>query len=288
MKRKYSIYQIDAFTDVPFHGNPAGVTFSPDLNENEMQLIAREMNLSETAFISSSDKANYKLRWFTPTSEVPLCGHATIAALHFLNKLGKIKNRTNIKFETLSGILHCGVNDGEYYMQIPILQTEEFDGYKEEIIESLGIDRTAIDEKIPFILAENGYLYVYSETLKAMEKMNPNFSLIKILGNKYNFNAINIFTLQTYDKETFAHSRFFTPHYGINEDPVTGSANGPLLLVLKKLNFVKESNKTITKIFEQGDIINRKGRIRVTHYPETNELYIGGKAVTVLKGEFIF
>lgn len=288
MKRKYSIYQIDAFTDVPFNGNPAGVTFSPDLSEYEMQLIAREMNLSETAFISSSDKADYKLRWFTPSSEVPLCGHATIASLHFLDKLGKIKNRTNIKFETLSGILNCGVNDGEYYMQIPILQTDEFDGYKEEIIESLGIDKTAIDEKIPFILAENGYLYVYSETLKAMEKMNPNFSLINILGDKYNFNAINIFTLQTYDKDTFAHSRFFTPHYGINEDPVTGSANGPLLLVLKKLNFLKESNKTVTKIFEQGDIINRKGRISVTHYPETNELYIGGKAVTVLKGEFIF
>ncbi|MCX6149465.1 MAG: PhzF family phenazine biosynthesis protein [Ignavibacteriales bacterium] len=288
MKRKYNIYQIDAFTDKPFMGNPAGVTFSPDLSDVEMQLIAREMNLSETAFISSSDKADYKLRWFTPTSEVPLCGHATIASLHFLNELGKIKNRNNIKFETLSGVLNCGVNDDEYFMQIPILQIEEFDGYNEEIIEALGIDNASIDKEIPFLLPDNGYLYVCTDSLKAMKEMTPNFPLIKILGAKYGFNAINIFTLETYDKESFAHSRFFTPHYGIDEDPVTGSANGPLMLVLKKLNFIKEVSKPVTKIFEQGDIIGRRGRVRVTHYPETNELYIGGKAVTVLSGELSF
>jgi PhzF family phenazine biosynthesis protein len=288
MKRKHNIYQIDAFTDNPFQGNPAGVTFSPDINDSEMQLIAREMNLSETAFLSSSEIADYRLRWFTPSSEVPLCGHATIASLHYLNELGKIKNRSNIKFETLSGILICGVEDDEYFMQIPIMQMEEFDGYKEEIIEALGIDRLTIDEKIPFLLLENGYLYVYTKSLKAMEKMNPNFPLIKALGDKYDFNAINIFTLETYDKECFAHSRFFTPHYGLNEDPVTGSANGPLMLVLKKLNFIKEVNKPVTKIFEQGDIIGRRGRVKVTHNQETNELYIGGKAVTVIKGELTF
>jgi PhzF family phenazine biosynthesis protein len=287
MKRKINIFQIDAFTNESFRGNPAGVTFCRNMTDNEMQLIAREMNLSETAFLSSSDKADYKLRWFTPTSEVPLCGHATIASLHFLNELGKLKKRKNIKFETLSGILNCGVEDDEYFMQIPLMKIEDFDGYKEEIIEALGISGLSFDDKIPFQIVENGYLYIYSKSLKAIEKMTPNFDLIKILGNKYGFNAINIFTLETYSKGSFAHSRFFAPYYGINEDPVTGSANGPLMLVLKKLNFIKDNSKPIKKIFEQGDIIGRKGRIKVTHNPSTNELYIGGKAVTVIKGDLI-
>ncbi len=285
MKRKSVIYQIDAFTEIPFKGNPAGVTFASNLTDEEMQLVAREMNLSETAFIGVSEKADYKLRWFTPTSEVPLCGHATIASLHFLNELDKIQRRNKISFETLSGILSCPVSADEYSMQIPILSMEEFDGCNEEIIESLGLDRTSVDDKIPFILLENGYLYIYADTLKALKDTTPNFSLVKILGEKYGYNAICLFTLETYDKESFAHSRFFTPYYGIDEDPVTGSANGPLMLVLEKLNFIKEPNKTVTKIFEQGDIINRRGRVKVTHNPETNELYIGGKAVTIIKGE---
>ncbi|HKI78703.1 MAG TPA: PhzF family phenazine biosynthesis isomerase, partial [Ignavibacteriaceae bacterium] len=78
MAKKINIFQIDAFTDKPFGENPAGVTFAGDLNDNEMQLIAKEMNLAETAFLGKSDKADYHLRWFTPTVEVELCGHATI------------------------------------------------------------------------------------------------------------------------------------------------------------------------------------------------------------------
>ncbi|RJP69214.1 MAG: PhzF family phenazine biosynthesis protein [Ignavibacteriales bacterium] len=285
MKRKSVIFQIDAFTEIPFKGNPAGVTFASNLTDEEMQLIAREMNLSETAFIGTSENADYKLRWFTPTHEVPLCGHATIASLHFLNELDKIQKRNKITFETLSGVLNCPVTSDEYSMQIPILSMEEFDGCNEEIIESLGLERTAVDDKIPFILLENDYLYIYADSLKALKETAPNFSLVKILGEKYGFKAICLFTLETFDTENFAHSRFFTPYYGIDEDPVTGSANGPLMLVLEKLNFIKEPHKTVTKIFEQGDIINRRGRVKVTHYPETNELYIGGKAVTIIKGE---
>jgi len=285
MKKKSVIYQIDAFTEIPFQGNPAGVTFGLNLSDKEMQIIAREMNLSETAFICNSENADYKLRWFTPTHEVPLCGHATIASLHFLNELDKIQNRTKITFETLSGILNCPVSSNEYSMQIPILSMDEFDGCNEEIIESLGLERTAVDDKIPFILLENGYLYVYAETLTALKNTSPNFNMVKILGEKYGFNAICLFTLETFDKDSFAHSRFFTPYYGIDEDPVTGSSNGPLMLVMKKLNFIREDQKELTKIFEQGDIINRRGRVKVTHYPDINELYISGKAVTIIKGE---
>ena len=86
MAKKINIYQIDAFTKTAFFGNPAGVTFTDGLSADEMQSIAREMNLAETAFLTKSDKADYNLRWFTPKVEVELCGHATIASLHFLHR----------------------------------------------------------------------------------------------------------------------------------------------------------------------------------------------------------
>ncbi|MGE5399902.1 MAG: PhzF family phenazine biosynthesis protein [Ignavibacteriales bacterium] len=287
MKRSFNIYQIDAFTETSFKGNPAGVTFGPGLSREEMQLIAREMNLSETAFITSSEVADYKLQWFTPTVEVELCGHATIASLHYLYELGKINNRSRITFETLSGILNCPVRDDAYYMQIPIMTMDAFDDGREELIEALGIDSRAISGKYPFLLLENGYLYIYSESLRALQEMRPNFDMITDLSRKFSFKDIDVFTLETYDKESFAHSRFFAPFHGINEDPVTGSANGPLLLVLKKLGFIEDSDSDVTKIFEQGDIINRAGRVKVTHSPKSNELYIGGNAVTIFRGELI-
>lgn len=285
MKRTYNIFQIDAFTETPFKGNPAAVTFGPGLSREEMQLIAREMNLSETAFITSSEVADYKLQWFTPKVEVELCGHATIASLHYLYELGKINNRPRITFETMSGILSCPVKDEAYYMQIPIMEMEEFDDCREEVIEALGIDKKSISNKYPFQLLQNGYLYIYAEHLKALQEMTPNFDFIADLQKKCSFKDICIFTLETYDKESFAHSRFFAPYHGINEDPVTGSANGPLMLVLKKMGFIPDDEQDVTKVFEQGDIIGRAGRIIVSHSPITNDLFIGGNAVTVLKGE---
>lgn len=285
MKRNFSLFQIDAFTEKPFQGNPAAVTFAQGLSGEEMQLIAREMNLSETAFITASDKADYRLQWFTPLVEVELCGHATIASLHYLNEHGKISNREAITFETLSGVLKCPVRENTYFMQIPIMKMDEFDGCREELIEALGIDTHAIPRKVPFLLLENNYLYVYSESLDAMKSMQPNFDLINQLSMKYGFRDVDLFTLETYDEESFAHSRFFAPYHGINEDPVTGSANGPLMLVLKRLGFIPDDDKDVHKIFEQGDIIGRPGRVKVSHSPFRNELFIGGKAVTVFKGE---
>ena len=87
------------------------------------------------------------------------------------------------------------------------------------------------------------------------------------------------------DAESFAHGRFFAPYYGIDEDPVTGSANGPLMLVLMNLGLIKEVGRELNLVFEQGDTIGRRGRVGVRYIPSTRELYIFGKAVTVLKGE---
>ena len=144
MVKNHKIFQIDAFTENSFEGNSAGVMFAENFSPELMQKIAREMNVAETAFLSSSDKADYKLRWFTPAVEVQLCGHATIASLHFLYENGRMKDNSSVKFETKSGILTCGMKDGWYYMQIPIYEIDEFSGCKEEIIDAVGAERTSV------------------------------------------------------------------------------------------------------------------------------------------------
>ena len=289
MEKPIKIYQIDAFTDRPFEGNSAGVMFAENLSSEKMQKIAREMNLSETAFISSSANADYKLQWFTPTIEISLCGHATIASLHFLKENGILNENSVIKFETKSGILNCGIKDGLYFMQIPVDQMKEFPGDKDEIIKAIGIESKSVVHETPFIIMENGNLYFRVDSLNTLKGIKPNFTALKKLTEeKHEFEGVVVYSLETIDKGSFAISRYFVPFYGIDEDPVTGSTNGPMLLVFRHLGFVPDNLEDTTLTFEQGDFMGRKGRVKVTYNKKRNELFIHGKAVTVLKGELTF
>lgn len=288
MAKEIEIFQIDAFTSEAFNGNPAGVTLSNDLSENEKQLIAKEMNLSETAFISNSAIADYKLQWFTPAKEVNLCGHATIASLHFLFEKSMISSDQHISFETLSGRINCSHEDGKYFMQIPIPQLDEFAGCKEEILEAIGIDRTDVSD-LPFILLDNGYLFISVNSLDVLWKIKPDYKKLKELSDiKKEFFDIAVYTNETIEKDSSAHLRFFAPYHGIDEDPVTGSACGPLLLVLTKQGLIKDYIDDSFIKFEQGDVLNRKGRVEVKFNAAKSELIIAGNAVTVFKGKLSF
>jgi trans-2,3-dihydro-3-hydroxyanthranilate isomerase len=163
-----------------------------------------------------------------------------------------------------------------------------FDKLNLELISVLGIDKETLDDKYPFIQLSNKNVYIYLKKLKDLHSLEPDFKALKELSLKNNLGGVVVFTRETVDKDNYAHSRYFTSGHGIDEDPVTGSTNGPLLLVLKKLNFIKDPDKEITLTFEQGDVLGRPGRIGATYHPGKNELYISGNAVTVLKGEFIF
>jgi PhzF family phenazine biosynthesis protein len=288
MAKEIEIFQIDAFTNEAFKGNPAGVTFSNDLSENEKQLIAKEMNLSETAFISNTNKADYRLQWFTPTKEVELCGHATIASLHYLFENGIISENQTIRFETLSGILKCSISSGKYLMQIPIPELNEFDGCKEEVLDALGIERVDVCD-LPFIILNNGYLFIAVKSLNVLWNIKPDLKTLKQLSvDKKEFFDVTVFTTQTVDKDSSAHLRFFAPYHGIDEDPVTGSACGPMLPVLQKLallnNYINDSFIQL----EQGAVLERNGRVSVKYNSNLNELYIAGNAITILKGKMIF
>ena len=288
MKILPDLYQIDAFTNQPFCGNSAAVIFNESLSTKEMQQIAKEMNLSETAFISSSNKADFKLKWFTPAVEVELCGHATIASLHYLTEREIISRNSTVTFETLSGVIECRVDGDTYFMKLPIPAFREFDNNSDDILSAIGINKAEIDRSYPFILQNNGNLFIYIKSLDTIRNLKPNFKELINLSNKYkDITEVSVFSMETLEEENDAHLRFFAPYYGINEDPVTGSANGPLLLVMRKLKLIDVNTEDKKFTFEQGDFIGRKGRVKVMYSPAKNELIIAGNAVTVLRGELI-
>lgn len=289
MKILNDVYQIDAFTKQPFNGNSAAVIFADDLANEEMQAISKEMNLSETAFISSSNNADFKLKWFTPAIEVELCGHATIASLHYLAERNIIQRNSSITFETLSGIIECLVDNDTYYMKLPVPDFKKFESRYDEIINTLGIEQNDLDDQYPFILQNNGNLFIYIRSLDAIKNLKPNFKeLVKLSKEKGEFTEVTVFSLETVEEKNDAHLRFFAPYYGIDEDPVTGSANGPLLLVMHKLGLIDKDTESKTFTFEQGDFLGRIGRVNVSFSPGKNELMIAGNAVTILKGELSF
>lgn len=289
MKILNDVYQIDAFTNKPFNGNSAAVILSDELSTENMQQIAKEMNLSETAFISSSDKADFKLKWFTPTIEVELCGHATIASLHYLAEREIIGKNSNVSFETLSGVLECRVDEDDYYMKLPVPEFKEFESEKSGILDVLGIKLNELDNHYPFLLQDNGDLFIYIKSLDVIKNLKPNFKeLVKLSKEKGEFTEVTVFSTETIDEKNDAHLRFFAPYYGIDEDPVTGSANGPLLLVLRKLGLVESNTEDKIFTFEQGDFLGREGRVKVKYSPHNNELIIAGNAVTILKGELYY
>jgi trans-2,3-dihydro-3-hydroxyanthranilate isomerase len=289
MKTLTNVYQIDAFTDEAFRGNPAVVIYSDELSREEMQLIARECNVSETAFISKSEGADFNLKWFTPAVEVKLCGHATIASIHYLKELGIIRENSHFTFNTLSGILKCKTENGIHTLSLPVTKLKIFEGDKEEIISALGGEKYINPGNSPFIIDDGGYLYIYISSLDGLMNIKPDFRKLSDLSSQgKGYEAFTLFTTETVEKANHAHLRFFVPYYGLDEDPVTGSANGPLLLVLRKLGFIEENTEGKIYTFEQGDILGRKGRINVSYSSSKNYLTISGKAVTVFRGELAF
>jgi len=253
-----NLYQIDAFTDTPFEGNPAAVipleTWLPD---NTMQSIAEENNLSETAFFVPKDEG-FHLRWFTPKTEVDLCGHATLAAAYVLfNILGHNKER--IEFESKSGILTVLKKDDWLVMDLPA-QTAVPCNVPYEIVKAF--DRTPIE-----CLRSEDYIVVF-ETESDILSIKPDIAYLKKLDLR---GVIITAKSRQYD---FV-SRFFAPKYGINEDPVTGSSHTQLIPYwARKLEKTEMRAKQVSG--RGGELVCELRNDRVL---------ISGKAVKFLEGK---
>ena len=204
------LYQIDSFTKEIFKGNPAAVCIvEDDLQEAQMQLIAAEMNLSETAFVKQYD-AHCNLRWFTPATEVPLCGHATLAAAHVLWQHGYWPKDQAIEFNTLSGSLYTRLEGDLIIMDFPANVPEINPNiYKPELEEELGV---SIQDILTY---PNELILILKE--EDLRKLNPDPGFISRQAK----NGVIVSAQSEGGNYDFV-SRYFAPNLGIKEDPVTG------------------------------------------------------------------
>ena len=209
---KPSVYTVDAFTGVPFSGNPAAVCLAPGpCEESWMRALAREMNLSETAFVYPVE-GGYALRWLTPKVEVRLCGHATLAAAFVLWETGVCSRTSRIRFQTLSGWLDCAFEGGEIAMDFPAKPIEVCD-VPEGLSEALRCDVLAC--------GNNGMDYLVEvRDAGVLRSLTPDFGVLAKLPVR----GVIATALSDSPQWDFI-SRFFAPAAGVDEDPVTGSAH---------------------------------------------------------------
>lgn len=296
---KIRIKQVDAFTETPLTGNSAGVVMRAEgLNPEQMQLIAREMAVAETAFVlpPSLPGAGLRIRWFTPAVEVPLCGHATIAAFHALAEEGMAgmtdPGSYSFSLETMSGILPVTVEKSREAITtlfgLPVPEFVRAGQYKLDIMRILSISLEEFENRMPIVMAH--YLYVPVRRLHTLFSLKPNFFAMSQFLTNRKLLGMCVFSTETVERTSAVHSRFFAPPVGINEDPVTGSANGPLGVYLFEHGEVQAVDDTVSLVGEQGDPIGRKGRVVIQLRVAGDRVVavqIGGRAVTVIDGEMV-
>jgi predicted PhzF superfamily epimerase YddE/YHI9 len=206
------IYQVDAFTDKPFTGNPAGVCVLPGPKDDAwMQNVAAEMNLSETAFLLEQADG-FRLRWFTPAVEVELCGHATLAAAHILWETGRLAGHESARFHTLSGLLTADRRHEDIELNFPATPDEPAE-VPDGLDEILGANVVNFRSSRFDHLAE-------LESEGVVRGLRPDFTRLKSLPVR----GIMVTSRAASPGFDFV-SRFFGPAVGIDEDPVTGSAH---------------------------------------------------------------
>ena len=296
--KKYRIYQVDSFTRARFHGNPAGVVPDADgLSEEQMQRIARELNNSETAFIFQSDSPDYdvEVRFFTPTTEVPICGHATVAA-HYVYALENSFGSRRIRQKTKAGILPVDIvrsNDNHSIVMTqgtPDVSDDLGPEIRSRIADALNISIDDVCREYPVAVSSTGHskvmVPIYSNEL--LHSLKPNLQKLAEISSAIGCNGYYVFTLNPAE-DVLVHGRMFAPAIGIAEDPVTGNANGPLGAYLVHYNILQNpEEKNFDFSIMQGEAIKRDGTMRVHVEKENGKpvlVQITGDAVVAFSAE---
>ncbi|MCP3943025.1 MAG: PhzF family isomerase [Desulfobacteraceae bacterium] len=298
--KKLIVYQINSFTKEKFTGNPAGVVLNADgLNEIQMQLIARELNNSETAFLFSADDKNCdgQIRYFTPTRQVPICGHATIAAMYAKAMEDKLEGCI-LNIKTKIGVLPFEIikesDDYKVIMTQGAIQIDEplNEQIAAKLINLLGLKNEDLNPKCPLQIASTGHSKVMIG-IKSREKLNkltPDFDGLSKLSNQINCNGYFVFTFDSNEKNILTYGRMFAPLIGINEDPVTGNANGPLGAYLVHNKIIDFDSDLFEFKGKQGEAVDRSGvvdvKVKIANKKPVS-VQIKGDAVVIFKTEII-
>ena len=278
--RTYRLYQVDSFTRTKLSGNPAGVVpDSEGLSESEMQQIARELNNSETAFILPPTDATHDVwvRFFTPLREVPLCGHATIAA-HYVRAVEMNLPERRVLQKTGAGILPVDLQRVGSDYRIVMTQAEVRIGSDLEakaltrLLAALGLTPADLREDCPVCAVSTGHskMMVGIRDRNLLNALTPDMAQLTRFSADTGCNGFYVFTLHP-DENALVHGRMFAPAIGIAEDPVTGNANGPLGAYLVHFGLLKVVGGEASFTAVQGEAIRRPGSMKVLVRVEQGE-----------------
>ena len=291
----YRFKQVDAFTLRPLLGNPVAVVLDADgLSDSQMQRVARWTNLSETTFVlrPTSPAADYRLRIFTPGTELPFAGHPTIGSAHAVLEAGAVTPREGRM------VMECGAGDlplrvvgagpdRQIYVEAP----------EAKIIHDYSTSLDAISSAIgapiaggsPPVAVDNGpvWLFIRVESPAVVEGLAPDMAAVARLSRDFSIGGFAVFALAhpsiPQDERPAVHIRCFAPAFGIPEDPVTGSANAALPAYLARHGLLGRTGREY--VASQGTAIGRDGRVYVRVLDDAGRAEIGGQAVTVVDGE---
>ncbi|KAH8929891.1 Diaminopimelate epimerase-like protein [Atractiella rhizophila] len=296
MKLTFSV--IDAFTSTPFSGNPASVILlSKDIPDDTKQKVAREFNLAETAFLlplegGTDDNPKFQLRWFTPTIEVPLCGHATLASAHYIFSLPVHSKAASIQFETVySGTLYAHKVGNKIELDFPVVSVSPTTSNDKKLVtESVERASKGMGENVEDVLigslGQNGSWLV---RLKEGTELEGVKVIEKELGVEGKFLTAITVPCPSGGDGTHFHSRIFAPNAGIDEDPVTGAAHA----MLGPYWFSHGAQHLAIPVGDGGilqakQVSPRGGKLELVCNKDGDRVRIRGESVTVSKGEMEF
>jgi len=293
---------VDAFADKPFDGNSAGVVLDADrLSDSQMQRIAREINASETAFLSRANDLHRpgRLRWFTPATEVSFCGHATLAAAHAWADAVGLKCQPSqpeprLDFDTAAGLLSLHAElpsaDAEgplWWLQMPEAALRPDNTNPMRTCELLGMSLDDLEPGAPIMRTRDDDLILLVHSWQRLNELRPNFHELARWSERHRIRGYCVATLNTLSPLTNVHSRFFAPAAGVPEDPVTGSVHGPLAVLLVSSGLVPGARSRFALNCVQGQPGGRTGLVRamVESTSQGYRVSIAARCHTTLTGD---
>ncbi|MBL4938379.1 PhzF family phenazine biosynthesis protein [Clostridium sp. YIM B02515] len=284
-------YIVDAFTDKPFGGNTAGVVLYNNCDEELMQKVASELKFSETAFIKQLSADTFYIRYFTPNSEIALCGHATIASFHVLKYLNLVHNNKIYILKTNSEFLSVEIQNDNIFMETSIPKSGVCleNASITALAKAMGIENHDIGDLDfylkPEIISTGLYdIMLPVKTSHILNSMKPDFKALEHLSKILEVVGVHAFTINS--SEYTANCRNFAPLYLINEECATGTSNASLTYYLYKNNVIKDFNRKY--IFRQGEAMNRPSNILTKLIVSNNiQILVGGTASIISKGQLL-
>ena len=278
-------YIADAFAENIFAGNPAGVVITDGdfLDDNTCISTAAELRYSETAFIKRNGPCDFTIRYFTPVSEVDLCGHATIASFYVLKHSGII-NDGNFTARTKAGNLNINVKNNTVMMDMasPVhIATISEESEIKRLYEILGAENIPKSGMLPMIISTGLPDIIMPVSGRAeLNSLAPDMNSLSALSEEYNVVGVHPFAPDA-SNEVTAHARDFAPLYGINEEAATGTASGALAYYLYLNNLI---TKDTDLCFVQGEAMNRASKI-AARIRNDGSIQVGGSAAVLAEGE---